>query len=66
MVDIFREVYRVLRDDGTLCLNLADSYSGSGKGAYGDGIVRLSDRSKKQRTSNGTHQGTFNKPKTGL
>jgi DNA modification methylase len=66
MVDVFREIYRVLRDDATLWLNLGDSYSGSGKGAYGDGIVRLSDQSKKQKTSNGTHQGVFKKPETSL
>jgi len=29
MVDLFREVRRVLRDDGTLWLNLGDSYAGS-------------------------------------
>lgn len=28
MVDVFREVRRVLRDDGTLWLNLGDSYNG--------------------------------------
>lgn len=33
LVDVFREVRRVLRDDGTLWLNLGDSYAGSGKGA---------------------------------
>lgn len=32
MVEVFRGVYRVLRDDGTLWLNLGDSYFGSGKG----------------------------------
>lgn len=32
MVEVFREVRRVLRDDGTLWLNLGDSYSGSGRG----------------------------------
>lgn len=32
LVAVFREVRRVLRDDGTLWLNLGDSYSGSGKG----------------------------------
>lgn len=32
MVGVFREVRRVLRDDGTLWLNLGDSYTGSGKG----------------------------------
>ena len=30
MVAVFREVKRVLRDDGTLWLNLGDSYNGSG------------------------------------
>lgn len=32
MVELFREVRRVLKDDGTLWLNLGDSYAGSGKG----------------------------------
>ena len=36
MVKVFREVWRVLRDDGTLWLNLGDSYSGSGKGPAGN------------------------------
>jgi len=31
MVKVFREVKRVLKDDGTLWLNLGDSYNGSGK-----------------------------------
>lgn len=35
MVQVFREVRRVLRPDGTLWLNLGDSYNGSG-GAGGD------------------------------
>ncbi|HAM54320.1 MAG TPA: site-specific DNA-methyltransferase, partial [Candidatus Rokubacteria bacterium] len=33
MVAVFREVWRVLRDDGTLWLNLGDSYAGGGCGA---------------------------------
>jgi DNA modification methylase len=32
MVTVFREVRRVLSDDGTLWLNLGDSYAGNGKG----------------------------------
>jgi len=32
LVEVFREVRRVLKSDGTLWLNLGDSYSGSGKG----------------------------------
>lgn len=41
MVEVFREVRRVLRDDGTLWLNLGDSYAGSGKGAW-----KVKDRQK--------------------
>jgi len=33
MVEVFREVRRVLRDDGTLWLNIGDSYAGGGCGA---------------------------------
>lgn len=36
LVEVFREVRRVLRDDGTLWLNLGDSYAGSGKGGNPD------------------------------
>lgn len=32
LVEVFREVRRVLTDDGTLWLNIADSYAGSGNG----------------------------------
>ncbi len=51
LVDVFREVRRVLRDDGTLWLNLGDSYAGGGghspnapssatskSGKYGDAL----------------------------
>jgi DNA modification methylase len=31
LVTVFREVWRVLRDDGTLWLNIGDSYSGAAK-----------------------------------
>jgi site-specific DNA-methyltransferase (adenine-specific) len=38
LVEVFREVHRVLRDDGTLWLNLGDSYSRSpAKGGSGPG-----------------------------
>jgi DNA modification methylase len=60
MVEVFREVKRVLRDDGTLWLNLGDSYSGSGKGCMGDGTP--SDRGDaKQGTNRGTTVGIFPK-----
>ncbi len=37
LVAVFAEVKRVLRDDGTLWLNLGDSYAGSGKGQTATG-----------------------------
>lgn len=42
MVEVFSEVKRVLRKDGTLWLNLGDSYAGSGMGAanYPDCITK--------------------------
>ena len=38
LVEVFRGVRRVLRDDGTLWLNLGDSYHGGGGGNYGNGL----------------------------
>lgn len=32
LVEVFQEIRRALRDDGTVWLNLGDSYAGSGKG----------------------------------
>ena len=37
VVPVMREVRRVLRDDGTVWLNLGDAYAGSGKGLNADG-----------------------------
>ena len=36
MVAVFREVRRVLKDDGIMFLNLGDSYAGSGKGGQSE------------------------------
>jgi DNA modification methylase len=47
MVAVFREVWRVLRDDGTLWLNLGDSYAGVGSqtgGTNGKESGRRADR----------------------
>ena len=56
LVAVFREVRRVLRDDGTVWLNLGDSYAGSGKGANADGTVTAAG---KQATHKGTTLGRF-------
>lgn len=54
MVTTFREVHRVLRDDGTLWLNLGDSYASDGKwgGASGgiNGMGRGTAPRRKVRT----------------
>lgn len=43
LVGVFREVRRVLRDDGTLWLNLGDSYAMSTKGSSGKGDKQISN-----------------------
>ena len=64
LVQVFREVKRVLRDDGTLWVNIGDSYAGSGKGRNTDGSVNL-DPNSKQATSRGTVIGTLTKSGSG-
>lgn len=49
LVAVFREVRRVLKDDGTLWLNLGDSYNGSGKGGNPEGSPHT-----KQKTNAGS------------
>jgi DNA modification methylase len=56
LVEIFREVKRTLRDDGTLWLNIGDSYAGSGKGRMGDG-THAAKHGEKQHTNTGTLLG---------
>lgn len=51
LVDVFREVRRVMKDDGTLWINIGDSYAGSMKGAeqFPDNAMNY-----KQGTNRGT------------
>jgi DNA modification methylase len=46
IVLIMREVWRVLRKDGTLWLNFGDTYFGSGKGCNADGLKNLKGKDK--------------------
>jgi DNA modification methylase len=68
MVAVFREVRRVLRDDGTLWLNLGDSYA-SGEVGRKDGRTRslpgmtTKFLDQKPRSECRTHQETGLKPK---
>lgn len=48
LVHVFREVWRVLRDDGTLWLNLGDSYASQGGSGAGGNAARMG-RANKQR-----------------
>ena len=45
IVAVSREVWRVLRDDGTYWLNLGDAYTGSGKGKGGTSGIQYSSPS---------------------
>lgn len=61
LVEICREVRRVLKDDGTLWLNIGDSYAGSGKGRNSDGSHSADGDGSKQSTSRGTTIGSGSK-----
>lgn len=54
LVNVFREVRRVLTDDGTLWVNIGDSYAGSMKGA-----AQFPDNAKNYKQ--GTNRGTLGK-----
>ena len=55
MVDVFRAVARVLRPDGTLWLNLGDSYAGGGTVGRNDtGPAALERRARKYGTGTGS------------
>jgi DNA modification methylase len=65
MVAVFREVRRVLRDDGTLWLNLGDSYAGTGKTGGGAQGARTGADGAGAGSPNG--KGTWWSPRgTGL
>ena len=53
LVEVFREVRRVLKDDGTLWVNIGDSYWGSGSRGY-DFTGKMTEASKLQANSKGT------------
>jgi DNA methylase N-4/N-6 len=53
LVNVFREVKRILKDDGSLWLNLGDSYAGSGKNRNAKGI----DYGIKEEYEDAHHKG---------
>jgi DNA modification methylase len=62
LISVFREVRRVLRFDGTLWVNIGDSYAGSGKGRNGDGTHSAGGN---QATNKGTIAGHLRKTQGG-
>ncbi len=56
LIEIMREVRRVLRPDGVFWLNIGDSWAGSGKGQMGNG-EHASKHGEKQHTNTGAIQG---------
>jgi DNA modification methylase len=74
MVDVFRRVRRVLRDDGTLFLNLGDSYAGSwgsqgreycglGEGEGGLSARQIQASQRKRSGTGSIPEGASYKPK---
>lgn len=60
LVAIFHEVKRVLKDDGTLWIVIADSYAGSAKGRNKSGKA-MSIFSEKQHSNTGSFSGVLQK-----
>lgn len=57
IVSLFREIKRVLKDDGTVWLNLGDAYAGSGRGRIANGRTHPGTEHKK---SIGQRSGVIN------
>jgi DNA modification methylase len=53
LVEVFREVHRVLRPDGTLWLNLGDCYAVSGGGPQGATGQRARQRARREQPARG-------------
>ena len=58
LVEVFAEVYRVLKPDGTLWVNISDSYAGGGKG-----IGLKEEENEKGRPIYGKENQVFQMPK---
>lgn len=65
LVAIYREIYRVLREDGVAWCVIGDSFSGSGKGQLADG-THAAKYGEKQATNVGTLSGGLPKDNEGL
>jgi DNA modification methylase len=63
LVKVFREVLRVLKDDGTLWLNLGDSYAGSRSGPQGESGEMADREVAKHRAMQSMTKGKGGDPK---
>lgn len=66
MVEVFREVRRVLRDDGTVWLNLGDSYASDTKGSGGPSDKQLSNAGSRYKMSQHLNHGLKQKDLVGI
>jgi DNA modification methylase len=66
MVEVFREVKRVIRDDGTLWLNIGDSYAGSGCGWGGGSLSEKSNHHMKVHGNENPRKSKDQRPPAGL
>jgi DNA modification methylase len=66
MVEVFREVKRVLKDDGTLWLNIGDSYAGSGCGWGGGSLSEKSNHHMKVHGNGNPRKSKDQRPPAGL
>ena len=65
LVKVLSEVHRVLRDDGTLWVNIGDSYNGSGS-TGGKGIQQTNNGSTSKPDKRGGYQGLKQKDLIGI
>ncbi|MCY4258786.1 MAG: site-specific DNA-methyltransferase [Rhodobacteraceae bacterium] len=63
IVAVFREVRRVMREDGTLWMNYGDAYAGSGKGGYCGNSPKQASNVGSLRGDDGAWKSTGLKPK---
>src|ERR1017187_1800839 len=63
LASLFDDIKEKMSDDGTLWINLGDSYAGSGKGRSADGTawVAHNETNNKQKTNTGSILGNFTK-----
>jgi DNA modification methylase len=64
LVTLFREVRRVLKDEGTLWLNLGDSYTGGGRGGHSAAIT--GEGKNESMAGAGLHSGLKPKDLVGI